>query len=91
MGYEDYTPRQRGGSEFGGVGPTKATLQPSDARTTAAEELRLGYLTGVETDRESLEDRRQMLGLRPADGRRPSWLSNTGQASEAEIQGLGED
>ena len=92
MGYEDYTPRQRGGSEYGGVQPTPATIQPMPPEAlSAADQLRLGYVSGVETDTESPEDRRQMLGLRPADGRRPSWLSNTGQQSQAQIENLGEE
>ncbi len=91
MGYEDYTPRQRGGSEFGGVQSTPATIQPMPPEAlTAADQLRLGYLSGVDTDPDAIEDRRQMMGLRPADGRRPSWLKNTGQISEAEVEGLGE-
>lgn len=80
------TPRQRTGSEFGGVETTKATIQPKgvDALTNG-DRLRLGYLTGVENNPESMEDRRQMLGLRPASGRRPFFLLNTGQRSELEI------
>jgi len=92
MGYEDYTARQKAGSEYGGVERTTATVQPKPREAILpGEQLRLGYLTGVEDNTESLEDRRQMMGLRPADGKRPSWLSKTGKASEAEIQGLGED
>lgn len=92
MGYEQYTGRQRGGSEYSGVDRTRATIQPKHSSALVNDEvLRLGYLTGDEQDTESLEDRRQMLGLRPADGARPKWLSNTGQASEAERQSLGED
>lgn len=82
----DYTARQRSGSEFGGVERTKATIQPKDASALSnGDILRLGYLTGEETDTESLEDRRQMLGLRPADGRRPLFLLETGQPSELEL------
>ena len=79
------TSRQLTGSEYGGVDRTKATIQPQSAEAlTAGDRLRLGYLTGQETDTESLEDRRQMLGLRPADGRPPMFILNTGQASELE-------
>ena len=80
------TSRQRSGSEFGGVPTTKATIQPQGADAlTAGDRLRLGYLTGVEGNTESLEDRRQFLGLRPASGKRPNYLLNTGQPSELEI------
>ena len=80
------TQRQRSGSEFGGVETTKATIQPQGAEAlTAGDRLRLGYLTGVESNTESLEDRRQFLGLRPASGRRPNFLLKTGQASELEL------
>lgn len=79
------TSRQLGGSEYGGVQPTTATIQPKGADAlTAGERLRLGYLTGVENDTESIEDRRQMLGLRPASGRPPYFLLNTGVTSELE-------
>lgn len=88
----DYTARQMAGSEYGGVERTTASIQPKPAETlTPAEILRLGYLTGDETNTESLEDPRQMYGLRPADGTRPQWLSNTGIRSEAQVEGLGED
>jgi hypothetical protein len=71
---------------------TRATIQPKPQETlTNAEILRLGYLTGVDNDTETLEDRRQALGLRPADGKRPDWLANTGKAAQAEISGLGEN
>ena len=77
--------RQLSGSEYGGVETTKATIQPQSADAlTAGDRLRLGYLTGQETDTESIEDRRQFLGLRPADGRRPTYLLNTGITSELE-------
>lgn len=89
---ESYTSRQMTGSEYGGVERTTASLQPKPAGAlTAAEVLRLGYLTGNEADTESLEDHRQMYGLRPADGRRPQWLKDTGIRSEADVEGLGED
>lgn len=79
------TQKQLTGSEFGGVQPTKNTVQPKGVETlSAGERLRLGYLTGVE-DPESIEDRRQFLGLRPASGKRPSYMLNTGQKSELEV------
>jgi hypothetical protein len=70
------------GSEYGGVQyrsrVVNNTVQPKPASAlTAAEKLRLGYLTGVEDDSMSYEDRRQFCGLRRADGR-PSWFV-TGQ------------
>lgn len=86
MAIEKYTSRQSSGSEYGGVDRTKATIQPQPPEALgAADHLRLGYLTGEETDTESLEDRRQMWGLRPANGERPTWLLETGQRSQAEI------
>lgn len=88
---EEYTSKQLRGSEYGGVSPTPNTLQPIPASAlTPGEILRLGYLTGEESDTESLEDRRQFLGLRPAGGDRPYWLRETGQLSEADIQQVGE-
>lgn len=92
-GYNKLSPRQLHGSEYGGVGETRNTLQPKGAEAiTAADELRLGYLVGDLSDPEqhtvlSLEDRRQMLGLKPAGDRRPIYLANTGRTAEAEIYG----
>ena len=91
--YNRLTPRQLVGSEYGGVGETRNTLQPKGREAiTASDELRLGYLVGDTSDPlqlgiSSLEDRRQMLGLKPASNRRPTWLSNTGRTTEAEVQG----
>lgn len=86
------TSRQLTGSEFCGVERTVSTVQPTPADTlTNAERLRLGYLTGDEKNAESVEDRRQFWGLRPADGKRPNWLQNAGIESEAERQHLGQD
>lgn len=70
------------GSEYGGVQyrsrVVNNTVQPKPADAlTAGERLRLGYLTGVEDDTMSYEDRRQFCGLRYPDGR-PSWYV-TGQ------------
>jgi hypothetical protein len=97
-GYESRSPRQLTGTEYGGVETTFATIQPKPVDTlTPAEILRLGYLTGVDHDTESFEDRRQMLGLRKADGRRPEWLTHVSPQnrpeleSEARLQGYGED
>lgn len=93
VNYNRLTPRQLIGSEYGGVGETRNTLQPKDAEDlTSADMLRLGYLVGDTTDPRqltinSLEDRRQALGLRPASNRHPMWLANTGRTAEAEIQG----
>lgn len=92
--YNKLTPRQLAGSEYGGVGETRNTLQPKGKDAlSASDELRLGYLTGngagdpLQQTLDSLEDRRQMLGLLPAGEPRPIWLSNTGRTAEAEIQG----
>lgn len=73
---------QIGGSEYGGVQyrarVVNNTVQPTDPDTlTATQRLRLGYLTGVEDNPMSYEDRRQFCGLRKADGT-PSWFV-TGQ------------
>lgn len=79
------TPKQLTGSEYGGVQPTKSTIQPKGADALSnGDRLRLGYLTGQEDNPESLEDRRQFLGLRPASGRRPLFLLETGMESELE-------
>lgn len=93
VNYNRLTPRQLAGSEYGGVGETRNTLEPKGADALSASDmLRLGYLVGDTTDPLqltilSLEDRRQMLGLKPAGDRRPIWLANTGRTTEAEIQG----
>lgn len=87
---ESYSAKQRAGSEYGGVADSPNTLQPiPPSALDNGELLRLGYLTGEE-DAESLEDRRQFYGLRPAGGERPYWLGNTGKESLADIQGVGE-
>lgn len=95
VNYNSLTPRQLNGSEYGGVGETRNTVQPkgSPDDLTPGEVLRLGYLTGDTTDVRqetvmSLEDHRQMLGLKPAGDSRPVWLANaSARATEAEIQG----
>ena len=83
-----YTGQQKTGSEYGGVERTTATVQPKPADAiSTSEKLRLFYLTGQMTDTEALEDHRQMLGLLPADGRRPRWLTQTGAGpSDAELE-----
>jgi hypothetical protein len=82
-----YNARQMTGTEYGGVEETVSTVQPKPPEAiTPGEQLRLFYLTGEPDDAESIEDRRQFWGLRPADGRRPQWLIETGQLSEAEIE-----
>lgn len=87
MPLEYYNNHQKTGTEYSGVERTTASIQPMPAPALSpADHLRLGYLTGVEHDTESLEDRRQAVGLRPATGKRPLWLSATGQRSEAEIR-----
>lgn len=93
--YGKYTPRQVwDGSEYGGVQPTMNTVQPKgEDALTAGEKLRLGYLVGDLSDPMqveplvSLEERRQMLGLKPAGDSRPTWLAQTGRTPQAEIQG----
>ncbi len=73
---------QRMGSEYGGVSYSsrvvKNTVQPKPAEALSVDEtVRLMNLTGREWDTMSLEDRRQFVGLRNADGR-PSYFV-TGQ------------
>lgn len=95
VNYNRLTPRQLAGSEYGGVGETRNTVQPkgSPDDLTPGEQLRLGYLTGDTTDVRqetvlSLEDHRQMLGLKPAGDSRPVWLANASpRATWAEIEG----
>jgi len=100
-GWEPDQLRQAEGSEFGGVQPTLAGgIQPKGPEAlTPGEKLRLGYVTGVEDDtniQTNLEDRRQMMGLRPASGARPLWLDGVSPTddprlqSEARRQGYGE-
>lgn len=93
--YDQYNEYQLGGSEYGGVGPTRNTVQPKGGDAlSAGEKLRLGYLVGDLTDplnqqpEVSLEDRRQMLGLKSAGVDRPVWLAGSGRVPEAEILGI---
>lgn len=93
-----YSARQLSGTEYGGVAVTRSTVQPKDSDAlNNGEQLRLGYLTGVDDDAESFEDHRQRYGLRPASGQRPLWLDNAGNPtnpqleSEARRQGYGSD
>ena len=91
MPLDDYSAAQQQGSEYGGVDRTMATVQPKGAQALSnGDKLRLGYLTGVPDDPETLEDHRQFWGLRPADGARPFWVENTGMESEAQVQGVGQ-
>lgn len=93
--------RQLTGSEYGGVEhPIAGGIQPRDSNQLSnGEILRLGYLTGNEesTDITNINDRRQFLGLRPANGRRPIWLDHVADddsliqlESEARRLGYGE-
>lgn len=93
-GYNRLTSRQIEGSEYGGVGETRNTLQPKgEEALTPSDELRLGYLVGDISDPLqltvlSLEDHRQALGLKPAGDSRPIWLAGTGRTAQAEILGV---
>lgn len=95
VGYNRLSPRQLGGSEYGGVGETRNTVQPKGSPDDLknGELLRLGYLTGDTSDVRqetplSLEDHRQMLGLKPAGDSRPTWLANaTPRDTLAQIEG----
>lgn len=92
--YERYTPQQVGGSEYGGVESSRNTVQPKGGDAlTAADQLRLGYLVGdlsdpLQQQETSLEDRRQMMGLKSSGISRPVWLAGTGKTPEAEILGI---
>lgn len=92
-GIPNYRPpgRQACGSEYGGVQPTLAGgIQPKpEEALTAGEKLRLGYLTGDETNTDActnLEDRRQMMGLRPAEGGRPVWLDGVNPNNDERLK-----
>lgn len=94
VNYQRLTPAQLAGSEYGGVKETRNTIQPKGRDDLKnGEILRLGYLTGDTTDSLdlsilSLEDHRQMLGLKPAGDSRPVWLANaSARATWAEIEG----
>lgn len=103
-GIPNYWPpnrRQLDGSEYGGVEYTVAGgIQPKDdSALSAGDKLRLGYLTGQDSStdiRTNIDDARQMLGLRPAEGRRPLWLDGVSDdddarlESEARRQGFGQ-
>lgn len=91
--YPRYTPGQLSGTEYGGTS-SRNTVQPKGrAALSSGEELRLGYLVGSVDDSlqldpmTSLEDRRQMLGLKPSTNQRPLWIDGTGRVPEAAIQG----
>jgi hypothetical protein len=91
--YEGVTPGQLAGYEYGGT-YSRNTVQPKGRDALkAGEELRLGYLTGDTSDSLqltdlSIEDARQMVGLKPAGDTRPVWLANTGRTTLAELQGV---
>lgn len=91
--YGRLTPAQLDGSEYGGA-RSRNTVQPKGADAlTSGEVLRLGYLVGEPIDplqlnpELSLEDKRQMLGLKPGSNRRPIWLAGTGHTPIAEMEG----
>jgi hypothetical protein len=94
----DVSPLQIEGSEYGGSEVTIAAgIQPMGPDAlTPADKLRLGYVTGIEDNTNphiNIDDKRQMLGLRPANGKRPLFLANVSPVddprltSEAERQG----
>ena len=94
-GIPNYRPpisRQLAGSEYGGVECTIAGgIQPKDPEAlTNGEKLRLGYLTGDENNTNAnytaLEDRRQMMGLRPAEGGRPMWLDHVNPDDDLRLE-----
>lgn len=80
------------GTEYGGLESTPATIQPKGADSLSnGDKLRLGYLTGEENNPDSIEDRRQMMGLLPADRARPMFLRGTGRLSLAQVRGIDEE
>lgn len=92
------SPLQIEGSEYGGaVDLIAARIQPTGPENlTPADKLLLGYTTGIEDNTNhfiNIEDRRQFLGLRPANGKRPLYLAHVSPTddprliSEAERQG----
>ena len=94
--------QQLEGTEYSGVEqPVAAGIQPKGVDAlTPGERLRLGYVTGIEdsTDRIiNIDDHRQMMGLRPASGKRPLWLRGVSPVkdprldSEAQLQGWDEE
>lgn len=87
---QSYDEFQRSGTEYGGVVGTPSGIQPQPGETfTAGDRLRLGYTTGNEDDWQSLEDRRQFLGLRPATGERPMWLGNISPVGDPRLDSYG--
>lgn len=86
-----YSGYQRTGSEYGGVAHTPSGIQPKPQEAlNNTELLRLGYVTGVE-DWQSIEDRRQMVGLRPANGGRPQYIGNLNSEDDPRLKPIIED
>lgn len=86
---QEYSSLQRAGSEYGGVPHTPSGIQPKPEEAfTNTERLRLGYTTGNEADFMSLEDRRQFLGLRPANGARPIWLGGVSPIGDPRLDSV---
>lgn len=84
-------PRQAQGSEFTGIQPTLAGgIQPKGTEAlTPGEKLRLGYVTGNEDNThrdQNLDDHRQAMGLRPAEGTRPMWLDHVNDEEDLRLQ-----
>lgn len=93
-GIPNYRPairEQLQGTEYSGVQPTLAGgIQPKDPEAlTNGELLRMGYLTGNESETRrqfNLEDRRQAMGLRPAEGTRPLWLDEVNPENDPRLK-----
>jgi hypothetical protein len=88
--YTPPDPRWLAGTEYGGVQPTLAGgIQPKDPEhLTAGEILRLSYVTGDLTETRAdlgIEDRRQMMGLRPAEGGRPQFIDGLGDDDDPRL------
>lgn len=89
MATREYDNVQRSGTEYGGLQHTPSGIQPKPSEAfTSGEILRLGYTTGNENDYQSIDDTRQMLGLRPADGRRPLWLRGASPTGDPRLESV---
>lgn len=88
---QPYSSFQKSGSEYGGVPHTPSGVQPKPPEALSnSERLHLGYATGEEDKWYSIEDHRQMLGLRPASGRRPLWLTHVSPTNDPRLDSVAE-
>lgn len=88
----NYSNFQRTGTEYGGVAHTPSGIQPKPAEAfTNSDRLRLGYTTGEEENWQSIEDLRQMVGLRPANGGRPQYIGHASVEGDPRLKPLIDD